>query len=129
MLRPFHRQIWLSSLLLATATSLGAQGVEVTSDSSSTSDTTRASAGPARDGRNWFVSLLRKISRRSDDSLSLVTATNVIIPSESADTSVSTDAPENAVPMPRAVRKFKSRRDSLEWRAARNVAQRSTGYR
>src|SRR5215207_1759997 len=102
MLRPFHRQIWLSSLMLATATSLGAQGVEVTTDSTSGSDTTRTAAEPARDGRNWFVSLLRKISRRSDDTLSLVTATNVIIPSDATDTPVSVAPTESAVPMPRA---------------------------
>jgi hypothetical protein len=37
--------------------------------------------------------------------------------------------PEAAVPARRVVRNFKSRKDSLEWRAARAVAQRSTGYR
>ena len=53
--------------MLATITSLAAaQGVEVTHDST---DTTHAGTVQQRQGRNWFVSLLHKIARRSDDSI------------------------------------------------------------
>jgi len=126
MLRPLYRYVWLSSLLLATGSSLAAaQGVEVTHDS--TSDATHPSATSPREGRNWFVSLLRKIGRRSDDTLSVALAPTMA----PGDTDTAADSSEPAaVPMPaRAARSFKSRRDSLEWREARRVAGRSTGYR
>jgi lipoprotein-anchoring transpeptidase ErfK/SrfK len=108
--------------VLATATSLSAaQGVEVMHDS-----VRAASSAPDGAGHNWFVALLRKISRRSDDSLATPGATETvsagIIDSEPS-------AVEGAVPVRHVTRSFKSRRDSLEWRAARNVAARSTGYR
>jgi hypothetical protein len=115
--------------MLATITSLAAaQGVEVTHDS--TSDSTHAGSVQPRQGRNWFVSLLHKIGRRSDDTL---TTASLSAPA-AADTDV-VEAPDSAsggeVPLRtrRLTRSFKSRRDSLEWRAARNVAMRSTGYR
>jgi lipoprotein-anchoring transpeptidase ErfK/SrfK len=128
MLRPLHRYVWLSSLLLATSTSLAAaQGVEVTHDS--TSDSTRVTATSAREGRNWFVSLLRKIARRSDDTLTVASSeSSVAADTETAESNAHT----STVPLPmpaRAARTFKSRKDSLEWRAARSVAQRSSGYR
>jgi hypothetical protein len=116
--------------MLATITSLAAaQGVEVTHDS--TSDPTRAGTIQPRQGRNWFVSLLHKIGRRSDDSVSTA---SLSASAAAADTDV-VEAPDSAVggevPLRtrRATRAFKSRRDSLEWRAARNVAMRSSGYR
>jgi hypothetical protein len=127
MLRPHFRYLWLSSLLLATATSLAsAQGSEVTHD---TTDAT-PSASAQREGRNWFVSLMRKIGRRSDDT----TVTAAFTTRASADTEStaggdSAGVPESAVPARRAVRSFKSRKDSLEWRTARSVALKSTGYR
>ncbi len=114
--------------MLATITSLAAaQGVEVTHDS--TSDSTHASTLQVRQGRNWFVSLLHKIARRSDDTVSTASL------SAAADTDAAEPADSSAaggeVPLRtrRATRSFKSRRDSIEWRAARNVAARSTGYR
>jgi hypothetical protein len=127
MLRPLYRYVWLSSLLLATGSSLAAaQGVEVTHDS--TSDSTHASATAPREGRNWFVSLLRKIARRSDDSV-MVAAAPTFAASDT-ETAVDSVAPASSVPMPaRSPRTFKSRKDSLEWRSARSVANRSTGYR
>src|SRR3954447_19106585 len=113
------RQIWLSSLLLATVTSLAsAQGVEVTHDS--TSDSTRAGSVQPREGRNWFVSLLHKIGRRSDDT---VTTARLATPAVSdTDATEVGDSTTSDVPMRtrRTTRSFKSRRDSLEWRAARN---------
>jgi hypothetical protein len=123
------RHFWLSSILLAASASLAtAQGVEVTHDS--TSDSTHAAAQAAtREGRNWFVSLMRKIGRRSDDS-TLTTATRLTSEAETATSDAESTPAENAVPVPRVTtRSFKSRKDSLEWRAARNVATRSTGYR
>jgi hypothetical protein len=115
--------------MLATVTSLAAaQGVEVTHDS--TGDSTHAGSVLPRQGRNWFVSLLHKIGRRSDDTI----ATASLSAAVAADTDVA-EAPDSAtggeVPLRtrRATRSFKSRRDSLEWRAARNVAMRSSGYR
>src|SRR4051812_18564948 len=85
MPRPPIRQIWLSSLMLATITSLAAaQGVEVTHDS--TSDPTHAGSVQVGQGRNWFVSLLHKISRRSDDTVATA--------SLSAPTAADTDAVE-----------------------------------
>lgn len=127
MLRPIYRYVWLSSLLLATGSSLAAaQGVEVTHDS--TSDSTHASAAAPREGRNWFVSLLRKISRRSDDTLAV--GASPVFAARDTETAVDSSPPASTVPMPaRSARTFKSRKDSLEWRSARNVANRSTGYR
>jgi lipoprotein-anchoring transpeptidase ErfK/SrfK len=125
MLRPIIRHVWLSSLLLATAASLAtAQGVEVTHDS--TSDSTQTAARSTREGRNWFVSLMRKIARRSDDTLTTARVTSV---PETATSEAESAPPENAVPIRRVTRSFKSRKDSLQWRAARSVAARSNGYR
>jgi lipoprotein-anchoring transpeptidase ErfK/SrfK len=114
--------------MLATGASIAAaQGVEITNDS--TSDSTNASALTQRDGRNWFVSLLRKIGRRSDETVALGSA-----PLAAADTETVRESSDSAsapsVPMPaRAARSFKSRKDSLEWRTARAVALKSSGYR
>lgn len=128
MLRPLHKSVWLSSLLLATATSLAsAQGVEVTRDNPS--DSTRTASVQAREGRNWFVSLLRKIGRRSDDTLSAASLTATATGESEQPDSLELAIPEAAVPARRVVRSFKSRRDSLEWRTARNVARKSSGYR
>jgi len=127
MLRPLIRTFWLSSLLLAAGTSVAAaQGVEVTHDT--TSDASPTASGQ-RQGRNWFVSLLRKAGRRTDDTVAtpgLTTATPLDTESAGAGGSI---VPESAVPARTVVRSFKSRKDSLEWRAARNVATRSSGYR
>src|SRR5689334_3985370 len=128
MLRLQPRHIWLSSLLLATASSLAsAQGSEVTHD---TTDAV-PSASAQREGRNWFVSLMRRVGRRGGDTLITTSLGN---PS-SGDTSStaggdSTGAvPDSAMPARTAERSFKSRKDSLEWRSARTVAMKSTGYR
>ena len=114
-------------MLLATATSLAAaQGSEVTHDTTDATPT----ASAQREGRNWFVSLMRKIGRRSDDTV--VTATlnsRAASDTESTAGGESSSVPESAVPARRAERNFKSRKDSLEWRAARAVALKSSGYR
>jgi hypothetical protein len=127
MQRIHFRYIWLSSLLLATATSLAAaQGSEVTHDTTDAAPT----ASAQREGRNWFVSLMRKIGGRSDDTV--VTANlnaRAAADTESTAGGDSSSVPESAVPARRAERSFKSRKDSLEWRAARAVALKSSGYR
>jgi hypothetical protein len=127
MQRLHLRYVWLSSLLLATATSLAsAQGSEVTHDTTDATPT----ASAQREGRNWFVSLMRKIGRRSDDTV--VTATFNSRAAGDTESTAGGDAasvPESAVPARRAERNFKSRKDSLEWRAARAVALKSSGYR
>jgi lipoprotein-anchoring transpeptidase ErfK/SrfK len=129
MLRPIMRHAWLSSLLLAVTASLAsAQAAEATRDPSS--DSTNGVARQTRDGRNWLVSLMHKISRQSDDTLPppprMTTSGDN---GETATSDAERTPPENAVPVPRATRSFKSRKDSLEWSAARRIAKRSSGYR
>ena len=128
MSHPITRPIWLSSLLLATAASLAsAQGVEVTNDSTSES---APALSAQREGRNWFVSLMKRVGRRCDDTSGVTSSLNPASASDAgADTGGDSAVPEAAVPPRRVVRNFKSRKDSLEWRSARAVALRSTGYR
>ncbi len=78
------------------------------------------STSAQRGGHNWFVSLLRKIARRSDE----LTADSVVVAVDSsgATTVVATEAPTTP-------RSFKSKKDSLAWEAARVSANRSAGYR
>jgi lipoprotein-anchoring transpeptidase ErfK/SrfK len=126
MSHPLYRPIWLSSLLLATATSLApAQGVEVTNDS--TTDAAPAMSAE-RQGRNWFVSLTKGMGRLGDDTTGVGSSPSTVSDADAAAGGESV-VPEAAVPPRRVVRNFKSRKDSLEWRAARAVALRSKGYR
>ena len=126
MLRRIFRPFWLSSLLLATVSSLAAaQGSEVTHDT--TSDAPSPSA--QREGRNWFVSLMRKVGRRGDDSVGAAGLAPRAVGDSDATSGGASAVPDGALPERRATRSFKSRKDSLEWRAARAVAVRSTGYR
>jgi lipoprotein-anchoring transpeptidase ErfK/SrfK len=126
MLRPVVRYAWLSSTLLATlALPAGAQSTEIARDSSSGavhSDGARAE----RAGGNWFSALLRRIARRSDDSLAVNPSADTLAASLASDTASESD---RAVPLPRAVKTFKSRKDSLAWSSAKRVAERSSGYR
>ena len=113
--------------MLAMITSLAsAQGVEVTHDS--TSDSTHAGSVQPREGRNWFVSLLHKIGRRSDDSVSTASLSAPAVADTEPGDVADSAAGEAPIRSRRVARTFKSRRDSIEWRAARNVAARSTGY-
>ncbi len=111
------RYILLSSVLLGalSATAFG-QGSEPMRDTvGAREDSVQQS------GRGWIVSLLRKISRQSDDSTA------------AADSAASTDEVKSdaaAAASARTVRRFfKNRRDSLEWEAARGNADRAEGYR
>ncbi|CAN5916555.1 hypothetical protein BH11GEM1_BH11GEM1_01620 [soil metagenome] len=112
---------WIRSLLLvvALAATAGAQ------DNGRTLDTTgvraRASADSTdaqRAGRSWFVSLLRKIARRSDET-----------PLDSASAADSVAAEVVATEAVATARAFKSRKDSVSWEGARTVANKSEGYR
>ena len=114
--------------MLAAAPSLAfAQGSEVTHDTATVSSVTSAQ----REGRNWFVSLMRKMGRRPSDSVGTASfGSSAPADTESTAAGDSSGAvPESAVPARTVERNFKSRKDSLEWRAARSVALKSTGYR
>ncbi|MEO7456217.1 MAG: L,D-transpeptidase [Gemmatimonadaceae bacterium] len=107
-------------LVLALASTAGAQNGRALDSSSARS---RTAADSAAGGHNWFVSLLRKISRKSDElpADSLTTAATVD-DSSAATEVVATEAPATALA-------FKSKKDSISWDNAREVAERSTGYR
>lgn len=101
------------SLLLAAAplATVSAQAGMPVSDS-----TPAAHADSTQNGRSWLVALLRRIARRSDDAMTDTSAY--------ADGEVSAD---EAARYSRPV--FHSRKDSLEFEAARTRADRSKGYR
>lgn len=116
MTRPIVKHVLLSSLLLAaTATAASAQGPEPARDTLATRVDSVQQAG-----HGWLVSLLKKIARRSDDSL----ATTV-------DSTAEEDSKPEVAPAPtkRVARVFKSRRDSLDWESARAAAERADGFR
>ena len=107
-------------LLVALASTAGAQDAGRTLDTSgvrarATADSLEAQKG----GRSWFVSLLRKIARRSDETAADSVAA---VDSASGNDVVATEAATTA-------RAFKSRKDSVAWEGARTVADKSEGYR
>lgn len=103
----------LSSLLLAlAATTASAQRSAPPADTVAIAQTD--SVRPS--GGNWLVALLKKIARRSDDSVA------------TSDGDVA-DAPESASLAVSTRRVFTSRRDSLAYESARATADRATGYR
>jgi hypothetical protein len=103
----------LSSLLVVTVpTGLQAQ----TSDPDRDTIQTVAKEDSVRLGRNWLSGLLRKIARRSDDSLAV---------SSTADSSDAANAP---IASAKSARAFKSRKDSLSWEGARRAASKADGY-
>lgn len=106
-------------LLLALATTAGAQNAGRNPDSGKG---TRAAADTAdvKGGHNWFVGLLRKISRRSDD---------IPVDTSAAVTDTSAGNEVVATEAPTAAYSFKNRRDSVAWDNARATAERSKGYR
>ena len=120
MTRHKHIHLWLSPLLLAAvSTAPLAQGRDTLE---TRRDTTMSIAreDSVRQGRNWLGGLLRRIARRSDDSLTVTAASD---PAESSDAA---DAPVASAP---TARSFKSRKDSVAWEAARRVASRADGFR
>jgi predicted outer membrane protein len=107
-------------LLVALAATAGAQDIGRTLDTSGVrARTTADSIDAQQGGRSWFVSLLRKIARRSDETPadSAAVADSVI-----GNEVVATEAASTA-------REFKSRKDSVAWESARIVADKSEGYR
>lgn len=114
-------RFYSSTLLLVTLSATG-----VAQDSGRTLDTagvrSRATADSIeaqKGGRNWFVSLLRKIARRSDETPADSAA---MADSATGNEVVATEAASTA-------RAFKSRKDSVAWESARTVADKSEGYR
>ena len=115
MMRLTLKHILLSSALLgALSTAAAAQGTEPVRDTVAAKEDSVQQAG-----HGWLVSLLRKIARRSDDSLAVATVDSTNTEDSKPDVAVSTRS---------ARRYFKSRRDSLEWEAARANAERAEGY-
>jgi lipoprotein-anchoring transpeptidase ErfK/SrfK len=112
-----------SSTLLLLALSTTARG----QDSGRIQDTAgraRASADSAQNsGRNsWFSSLMRKIARKSDE-----TPVDSLVTTTAGDSAVATEVV--ATEAPASARSFKSKKDSVAWDNAREVAERSRGYR
>jgi hypothetical protein len=82
-------------------------------------DTLAVSQSDSSAGRgNWLVALLKKIARRSDDSLTLA--------GEPPDADAAADA-DGAGMVVRRV--FTSRKDSIAYESARTAAERAKGYR
>jgi hypothetical protein len=113
-----------SSTLLLLALSTTARGQDP-GRSLDTSSVRVRSAADSANGSNWFVSLLRKIARKSDDVPVAVSDTSSSVAGDSVSAAsevVATEAPVSA-------RAFKSKKDSLSWDRARETAESSKGYR
>jgi hypothetical protein len=108
------KHLWLSSLLLATVSfAAAAQNAAPAADSLLAREDS-----VQQGGRGWLVALLRKIARRSDDSLATAD-------SSEADGSAAEDAARGVATR----RVFRSRKDSLEYESARGATERAEGYR
>jgi lipoprotein-anchoring transpeptidase ErfK/SrfK len=123
MMRPFSIRFCSSTLLLlAIASTADAQNSGRMLDTSGVRARINSDSATMRNGgSNWFVSLLKKIARKSDEPVADSTATS--------DSSVTEANVVVATPAPETARLFKSRRDSLAWENAQRVADRSSGYR
>jgi hypothetical protein len=126
MMRHRLAHIRLSLVLLALCSTVAsAQRTRATRDSLAVAraDSARANGG------GWLVALLKKIARRSDDSVTIATPTppaNAVATTTSeSDGSVS----DEAVLANATRRVFTSRKDSLAYESARSAADRATGYR
>jgi hypothetical protein len=111
----------LSSLLLVSSVAVSAHAQNsgrVLASEGSRARAAADSADAAQAGHSWFVSLLRKIARRSDD---VASDTAGAVTPEASEV-VATEAAK--APMA-----FKSRKDSLAWDNARMSAEKSSGYR
>ncbi|MDB4887592.1 MAG: ErfK/YbiS/YcfS/YnhG family protein [Gemmatimonadetes bacterium] len=114
MTRPLLLSARLSLLLLATIStgSLAQTTVPVPVRDS----LALAREDSVREGRNWLSGLLRRIGRRSDDSLQVAAA---------PDAGSAADAP---LASPVSARAFSSRKDSVAWENARRTAARASGF-
>jgi hypothetical protein len=120
-----HRlsSIRLSLLLLAlSSTAASAQRTQTAGDSLAV---TRTDSGRASGG-SWLVALLKKIARRSDDSVVVAPTATMATTTTESDGSVSDDAATLATATRRV---FTSRKDSLAYESARGAADRANGYR
>src|SRR4051812_20507106 len=120
MTRHHLNSIRLSLVLLAvSATAASAQRVASSGDSLAVitqSDSLRPSGG------GWLVALLKKIARRSDDSVAIAVAS-------ASDADSDRPATEASVTANVTRRVFTSRKDSLAYESARTSADRASGYR
>jgi len=117
-----------SSTLLILVLSSTAQGQDGRSPMDSSGVRGRAAAADTLNGHNWFVSLLRKIARKSDEDAALVADTTSMNSGGSgADNSVASEV--TAIEAPATAKSFKSKKDSLAWDKARENAEESKGYR
>ena len=113
-----HRltRIRLSLVLLALGSTVAsAQRTPSNRDSLAVTRTDSARAN----GGGWLVALLKKIARRSDDSLAAAPTT--VTESDGTVT--------DAAPVSTTRRTFTSRKDSLAYESARGAADRASGYR
>ena len=115
MTRQLHYSLRLSLVLLGiAAASASAQRPSPSADTLAVSMVD--SAGTRG---NWLVALLKKIARRSDDSLSTL--------EQGSDAG---DGPTNVISAGRLTRRtFTSRKDSLAYESARSAADRAKGFR
>ena len=120
---------FLCSVLLATlAPAVSAQArTRPTSDSARADNRAKSDSSSVVGGRNWFVTLMRKIARRGDDSVATASPT-AAVDSTNADSSM-TPSVVVATEAATTVRSFKSRKDSVAWETAKGVAGKSDGFR
>lgn len=114
MASPFSRFVLAALLLGALSRAARAQDGARSADSSAV----QQAATPS--GHNWFVSLLRRIARRSDEQPA---------PADTASEESAAGSEVVATEAATSVRSFKSRRDSLAWESARGTADKADGYR
>jgi lipoprotein-anchoring transpeptidase ErfK/SrfK len=115
MMRPLLLPLRLSLVLLAsTVPVLAASAQRATPSADSLAAAQSDSVRPS--GGNWLVALLKKIARRSDDSVATAT-----------DLDADGSAPAYLAGATR--RAFTSRKDSLAYESARAAAERANGYR
>jgi L,D-transpeptidase catalytic domain len=107
-------------LVVALASTAGAQNRGRAADTSSAR--ARAAADSIDRSRGWFSSLMRKISRNSDEGSQVDTSASNTDDSSSASEVTAVEAPTTS-------RSFKSKKDSIAWDNARSLAKRSSGYR
>lgn len=106
-----------ASLSLVVLTAVPATARAQTRDPVRDTLSTVAREDSVRQGRNWLSGLLRKIARKSDDSLAV------------RDGADSSDAAVGPLASAASARLFKSRKDSLAWETARRNAANAEGLR
>ncbi len=114
------RRLLISSLLSLVALALGANAASAQRGERVTDSLAGVQTDSARTaGNSWLLALLKKIARRSDDSLSTA-----------ADTAEADGgAPEPPAEPVAITREFSSRKDSVAYESARTTAERSKGFR